>query len=953
MLVARKDERGGTTLNRIISLAGTIVLAVFSTANGAAQTAPFSGKLTWPQALPPNPDTAIVNSVRVGGTGATLADQPLIVSRYFRKGEITGFPQAYAGGTAIPTQADVKTRWDDGSVQHAILSLRVSVSSATATEIVFKNAAGALTGASLSAEQMLSSAFDFGATMELTTATGTHIIDIREMVRAGAFRYWLAGPVTTQIIVEDATPANAFDVEFNGYKSFHPIFLATFHPGQRSVKIDFIGENAWIDRLQDVTYSLVLRTGNPLRAAVYEKASYVHYASSRWRKTAYSGDPVTPVTIDHNLPYLIQSGAIPNMDLSVTVLDSAISTEYNQYLASDQGDLGGRGAWVRAFGTTGGRGELGVFPRWDVRYLYTFKPEMETVSRANAAVSAYVPIHYRESSSGRGYHASLPGVDAYGRMVSIDARPGFCSRTATQSLAKDAAVNVGPVTRGGWEPDVAHQGSFTYISYLTTGDYFFLEEMYAWAAWNLSYSNPGTCGWCRGGDPTKGISWGFVHPSTNTRAYGWVLRNLAHAAVLAPDNSPEKAYFTDKLLNNISVLEGRFGVEGGFVAYDPSRQPMYQHGREALAPNVPNPLRIWEYPSTTNFTSSTLVLAEKTYYLVSPWMHHIIFANLGHVDELGLPVSALRRDVMKNLLGQIKDPGYNPYLTEAYHAAATGAKGMYYSTWQQVRDAFEPTYRDHTTWEPARIMDGEFGYGYIAMAAASYLGDVEWNGIDGNTGVDWLWQNYPRNRTALSSNPKWSQVPRATAVTGSLAKPDSWADRFKSSLVGGNPAPAPVTVAVTVTTYPAGATIVVDGVAAKAPQVYQWLPGTSHTLSVPSSQGNTTTRQLFTSWSNGGAQTQTIAAPATPVTFIASLKTQYALTLTAVPANGGTVRANVASPDGFYDAGTSLGLGATAAKGYRFGGFTGSVTSASNPATLVLTGPASVTATFTKPGKSR
>jgi hypothetical protein len=38
------------------------------------------------------------------------------------RGEIAGVPQALLDGVRLPTQADVKLRWPDGSVKHAILS---------------------------------------------------------------------------------------------------------------------------------------------------------------------------------------------------------------------------------------------------------------------------------------------------------------------------------------------------------------------------------------------------------------------------------------------------------------------------------------------------------------------------------------------------------------------------------------------------------------------------------------------------------------------------------------------------------------------------------------------------------------------------------------------------------------------------------------------------------------
>ncbi len=48
------------------------------------------------------------------------------------------------------------------------------------------------------------------------------------------------------------------------------------------------------------------------------------------------------------------------------------------------------------------------------------------------------------------------------------------------------------------------------------------------------------------------------------RADAWVLRTLAHAAFMNPDGTPEKAYFTQKLLNNIAIREGKLDVRNGY-----------------------------------------------------------------------------------------------------------------------------------------------------------------------------------------------------------------------------------------------------------------------------------------------------------------------------------------------------------------------------------------------------
>src|SRR5205807_6362164 len=71
------------------------------------------------------------------------------------------------------------------------------------------------------------------------------------------------------------------------------------------------------------------------------------------------------------------------------------------------------------------------------------------------------------------------------------------------------------------------------------------------------------------------------------------------------------------------------------------------------------------------------------------------------------------------------------------------------------------------------------------------------------------------------------------------------------------------------------------------------------------------------------------------------------LTLIASPSRGGTVTANPTSQDGFYNSGAAVQLTATANSGYEFGGYSGALTGASNPQSVVTSAPRSVTGNFT------
>src|SRR5260221_368285 len=159
--------------------------------------------------------------------------------------------------------------------------------------------------------------------------------------------------------------------------------------------------------------------------------------------------------------------------------------------------------------------------------------------------------------------------------------------------------------------------------------------------------------------------------------------------------------------------------------------------------------------------------------------------------------------------------------------------------------------------------------------------------------------------------------------------------------------PAPPPTISSFTTNPPGLGFTVDGVAYSSAQNFSWVAGSMHSVAVSSPQNGTAgTRYAWTNWSDGAAMSHTVTAPSSPTTYTANFTTQYSLTATASPGSGGTVVANPSSPDGFYNGGTSVQLTATANSGKQFGGFSGDLTGTSNPQSVLMSAPRSVTANF-------
>ncbi len=204
-----------------------------------------------------------------------------------------------------------------------------------------------------------------------------------------------------------------------------------------------------------------------------------------------------------------------------------------------------------------------------------------------------------------------------------------------------------------------------------------------------------------------------------------------------------------------------------------------------------------------------------------------------------------------------------------------------------------------------------------------------------------------------SSNSSWLQVTAGLSGSGNgsvayTVSANAGAARNGSLTIAGQNFPvwqnAAPGATITITSNPVGLGIQVDGVTIVTPQTFSWSPGSSHTVSA-ATQG-TGTRYSFLTWSDGGAASHTITAPASATTYTATFQTQYLLTRTLSPANGGSTSISPSSADGYYNAGAGVSITATPAAGFVFSNWSGAASTASNPVSLTMDGQKTITANF-------
>ena len=137
-------------------------MSVLLGSSGASVILGSSGGGVMLAALPPEANALTLTDV----DSTTTTNYPVQFGRPFAESEIADYPQAIISGTPVTTQANVKTRWPDGSVKHAIVSFLVpSLTADSTVTITFQNQASGNTTGYLDKAGMLGAGYDFNATI--------------------------------------------------------------------------------------------------------------------------------------------------------------------------------------------------------------------------------------------------------------------------------------------------------------------------------------------------------------------------------------------------------------------------------------------------------------------------------------------------------------------------------------------------------------------------------------------------------------------------------------------------------------------------------------------------------------------------------------------------------------------------------------------------------------------
>ncbi len=634
---------------------------------------------------------------------AIVEAAPVTFGLVFKPGEVPKGKtvEARAAGRPVPAQVDVKRRHDDGSLRYAIVSAVLAQSDAAGEtwDFAVVDALPPAPPNDAATESLFSTGFD--ADVTLTFPDGKRVsAGARSMLAAAAGKavQWLSGATANEWLLMGPPR----DAEGKADPDLNVQFQVRAYQGCASIRVSVVVENCWDFWAGTIGYDAAVKSGEDV---VFERKGVEHERLSRWRRVFWWPGPPPAVHVAHDPAQLTASRALPNYDLGLDVPEKALA-EIAARWSQCRDELLGNGFLCKYMPTTGGREEIGPYPRWTVCYLLSMDSRAKRAVLGNGDLAGSWPIHVRNSRTGR--------------LMTIDERPRFWLDERGEdrpNFRPDRKPRAGKGLE--LSPDVAHQGSFAYVPYLVTGDYYYLEEAAFWANYCLISQ------WPHPREGGRGIM------SDQIRGNAWGLRNIADAGYIAPDGSPEAKYFEDKIRNNIAAMLG--------AMYGPPEKSVRGFWGERTTDDarIQNP-------------------ANPKWLIVVPWENDYLTWSLHHLVELGYADAARARDYeLRWRVGVFTHPDdYDPRLGAAYRMVAgergPDGKAVFYDDWKKLGA------------ENLRLNKPELSKDYALSARAVLTCAIDAGFPKAGEALGVLEGLMPNALTHLDETPLWAIVPRGT-----------------------------------------------------------------------------------------------------------------------------------------------------------------------------------------------
>ncbi|WP_130968224.1 hypothetical protein [Aquabacterium lacunae] len=490
----------------------------------------------------------------------------------------------------------------------------------------------------------------------------------------------------------------------------HPQLTARLHvrllDGGARARTDVVIENNWAYSPSPGNYLYEL-TGTSNGQTVLSQPALTHYHHARWHKVVWQGQAVQ-AQVRHHMPYFMATRVVWNYNLKLTVPDSLLQTESTRLASATSGPMANV-FLTPYFGTTGGRQEIGPYPRWTALFLVTQDDRARASMMANADAAGSVPIHYRDEVT----DAPLD-LDRHPTAATL-----FGYNSGTNNDRFPEVLDTGTI----WTPDIAHQGSFAFVPYLITGDQFYLDELMFWAAWNMTAIAPGYRNYADGilNDQVRGQAWG--------------LRALGEAARIAPDSHGLKGYFNTRLQKNIT----------------------WHNQKTAYGSDV-SPLGLLEKPDQRGLSGL--------------WQNDFLSIVMSQLVDDGVTGIKPALDwISEYNVGRFthETEGYCLYKAARDYVNVRDGSGQFYTTWRSLYQANFPETSCPAGVDPNSLPDSASAHSAIAraMLAASFNAQLSVSANSALTAEALLGYRNWTSRTPLidgkyaTEDPTWAIIPRA------------------------------------------------------------------------------------------------------------------------------------------------------------------------------------------------
>jgi hypothetical protein len=390
----------------------------------------------------------------------------------------------------VNAHVDVKRRWSDGSVKHAIVSGRAALTQNVAKTV------NVLTGTQASGAALTNSDIEAAAPSASVQCGALGTVNLSSLL-ASPVRTWVSGLEMVECHYRSDVGATLLSVWFH---------VRLFADGRKWVRA--IVENGYVEEANtDRSYVPTVTIGGTV---VYNNggSSLSHYAQTRWSAVGWiGGDP--QVTATHDVQYLRASKLVPNYgwtDASESALNGITQTYTPMANGDHEPSMGAGGAAL----------PIGLLPNWEALYCTTGDPRALAGTTVNASHYNSYAIVFRDSTT------NLPIKPSEHASLSIDGGT-FDYSAGTLTF------------------DIPHHPSPGYLAYLVTGDYWFYETLQHVSA--CLYGMPGIA---HGSGVNR-----WLRPTT--RGVAWTLRTIGQLAAIAPTGDVISDEYRTLLANNYTV----------------------------------------------------------------------------------------------------------------------------------------------------------------------------------------------------------------------------------------------------------------------------------------------------------------------------------------------------------------------------------------------------------------